>query len=135
MRFYCSRTKQINGKIIDATSGLPVDYATISLYKTGTTAAVNGTVSDVKGNFAINAVSGGSYKIIVDFIGYQRYTLNQIVVSSNLTLKAIALLPAQTQLQDVTITGKAPVVENKIDKWFITQPTTLLLKVVWLLIY
>lgn len=114
--FTAAGQNKITGKITDATTGQPVDYATISLYKAGATSPVNGTVSDVKGNFTINKVPRGTYKVTVDFMGYQRYTIDQVVVSNNMTLKAIALLPVQTQLQGVTVVGKAPMVENKIDK-------------------
>ena len=57
---------------MDAVTDLPVDYATISVFKTGSTSPFNGASSDEKGNFTITQVPDGTYQINIDFIGYQR---------------------------------------------------------------
>jgi len=112
-------TGKITGKIIDADTKLPVDYATISIAKTGTTTAVNGMITDAKGGFTLKNIPNGEYILTVDFVGYKRGTVDHIVVSSaanSVVLPDILLAPNQNQLQGVSIVGKTPVVENKIDK-------------------
>jgi ferric enterobactin receptor len=110
---------KITGKINDANTKLPVDYATIGVYKQGGTAPINGTTSDPKGNFTIKGLPFGEYKITIDFLGYQRSTTEHIVLSAatpSVTFNNIALAPAQRVLKDVNITSAASTIENKIDK-------------------
>ena len=63
---------KISGKVIDASNNTPVDYATISLFKQGDPSPFNGISADPKGNFVINHIAPGDYKLTVDFIGYQK---------------------------------------------------------------
>lgn len=110
---------KISGKVIDAITKEPVDYATVSVYKQGSTSPFNGTSTDPKGNFKIDNISPGEYTVTVDFLGYKRTTIDHLVINSitkNLSLGNIVLSPVQNQLKDVVITASAPTVENKIDK-------------------
>ncbi|WP_428329980.1 TonB-dependent receptor domain-containing protein [Mucilaginibacter sp.] len=110
---------KISGKVTDAVTKLPVDYATVSVYKQGSTSPFNGASTDPKGNFKIDNISAGEYSITVDFLGYKRQTIDHVSISStakNIVLAAILLAPVQNQLKGVVITASAPTVENKIDK-------------------
>jgi len=110
---------KITGKVVDAVSKQPVDYATIGIYKQGSASPVNGTTTDPKGNFAISRLPFGEYRIVVDFLGYQRFTAEHIVISEahpTITINDVALSSSQKVLKDVNITAQASTVENKIDK-------------------
>lgn len=110
---------QITGKVIDAVTKVPVDYATISIFKAGSTSPFNGTVTDTKGNFIVSNLPLGEYQVAVDFIGYQRKTFDHVTISSSavkIALSTVALSPVQNQLKAVNITGTAATIENKIDK-------------------
>ncbi|MDB5157477.1 MAG: Ferric enterobactin receptor precursor [Mucilaginibacter sp.] len=110
---------RINGKIIDADTKQPVEYVTVSLFKTGEASPFNGSVSDSKGNFTINNIANGEYSIRVDFMGYMPATIDHVIINSSshtVSLNTISLATAQTQLKSVNIIGKTPMVENKIDK-------------------
>lgn len=108
---------KITGKVIDATTNTPVDYATISVYKPGATSPFNGISSDTKGDFTVNNVQDGIYKVTLEFLGYQRITIDNVIVKGGkATLGIVKLSPSQTTLKGVSVTASAPVVENKIDK-------------------
>ena len=110
---------QITGKVTDAATKLPVDYATISIFRDSSKSPFNGVVTDPKGNFAISNLSPGDYRITIDFIGYQKKTIEHVLISSTVstaTVGTVALTPIENHLKTVDIVGKAPVVENKIDK-------------------
>lgn len=110
---------KISGKVIDASSKLPVDFATISLFKPGSTSPFNGTSTDPKGNFTIDNIPMGEYTLAVDFLGYKRQTIENLLISpanKNIVVANILLESVQHQLKDVVITASAPTVENKIDK-------------------
>jgi len=109
----------VTGKVTDALTKSAVDYATITVFKQGTTTALNGTVTDAKGAFDIKNLPSGEYEVAVDFIGYQRKTIGHVIISGkvlNVALGTISLASVQNQLKGVTITGTAATVENKIDK-------------------
>jgi len=109
----------ITGRVVDAATKVPVDYATISLYKQGAASPFDGTTTDPKGNFKISNVSPGDYKVTVDFLGYTKQTIDHVIVSAaskTALMGTINLVPVQNQLKEVNITASAPTVENKIDK-------------------
>nr|WP_294941854.1 TonB-dependent receptor [uncultured Mucilaginibacter sp.] len=110
---------KIGGKVTDAVTKQPVDYATISVFKQGAASPFNGTSTDAKGVFSIDNVPAGDYKVTVDFLGYKRTTIDHVLVSDGGNTPALAnimLAPIQNELTGVTITAKAPVIENRIDK-------------------
>jgi ferric enterobactin receptor len=108
---------KITGRVIDAADKSPVNYATVSIYKQGSASPFNGASTDEKGNFIIDHLPAGDYKLSVDFIGYERKTIDHVVVgSAGVSVGTISLSSAQKQLQTVNIQAKAPTVENKIDK-------------------
>jgi ferric enterobactin receptor len=109
---------KISGKVTDATNKQPVDYATISVYKQGKASPFNGISTDPKGNFTVANIPAGEYKITADFMGYQRATIEHVIVKDGavVSIGEIKLAPVSHQLHGVTITAKTPTVENKIDK-------------------
>ncbi|MCR8561011.1 TonB-dependent receptor family protein [Mucilaginibacter sp. BJC16-A38] len=114
-----NNTGKISGKVIDAISKVPVDYATVGIYKQGTASPFNGASTDPKGNFKIDKVAAGEYTIKVDFLGYKQLVVEHLVISNtvkSLSLGNIVLSPVQNQLSGVVIKATAPTVENKIDK-------------------
>ncbi len=109
----------ISGKVLDKSTNGPLEYATISLISKLSGKVVTGTIADVKGNFSISNIPYDTYEVTIEFIGYEKTTLDNITVSSNkrsVTLEPISLAPSMHSLESVTVTGDKPVVENKIDK-------------------
>jgi len=109
----------IKGRLLDSASGQPLEYATISLFPKGAKKPVNGTVSDNKGNFSVNSVAAGTYKVVAEFIGYKPHALLNVTVGKDnpvADVKDFALQPNTTTLQGVTISGQPKIIENKIDK-------------------
>ena len=110
---------KITGNVTDSSTNLPLEYATITLIKQGETKASNGTTSDELGNFVVTDVLPGTFRVVVEFIGYSPFTINNVVVNQKhevVDLKTIRLLKKQQTLQNVTVTAQKKLVENKIDK-------------------
>jgi ferric enterobactin receptor len=110
---------RISGKVIDSTTKAPVDYATVSVYKAGASAPVNGISTDQKGNFTIDNLPAGEYRVLIEFIGYQPRTIDHVKVGpdgSPVSLKNILLSTAAKQLESITISAQAPAIQNKLDK-------------------
>jgi ferric enterobactin receptor len=110
---------KISGIVIDATTKEAIDFATITIFKTGTKTVVNGISSDANGNFTVTGLPNGVYKVAVDFIGYKQILLDPITISATsptVALGTILLVSTVDQLQSVIVTAKTPIIENKIDK-------------------
>lgn len=108
---------KIEGIIVDSLVQSPVEYATIALYKKENNRIVNGTTSDSKGKFKIDNIPSGTYKVVIDFIGYRKKIISPVIVDGKTTsLGSIPLSVSVTMLNDVTIVGDKPIIENKIDK-------------------
>ncbi len=109
----------IKGSLTDSVSHQPLEYATISVFPAGGKTPVNGAVADKKGNFVVNNVPAGTYKVVGEFIGYKPHSLYNIVINKDhpvADLRDIALQSKATTLQNITISGQPKIVENKIDK-------------------
>ena len=112
-------TGKISGKIIDAQTGAPIEYTSIRLFSQDQNKLVNGVIADGKGVFKISNVPDGKYKVVFDFLGYQKVEKTEVVLnkdSRSITFDDIKLTSSQTTLQGVTITANKPLIENKIDK-------------------
>ncbi|HVS93505.1 MAG TPA: TonB-dependent receptor [Mucilaginibacter sp.] len=110
---------KLSGKIIDSVTKAPVSYATVSIYKQGSPSPFNGAVTTDDGSFVLNNLAQGNYRIVVDFIGYRKKTIDNIAITKNapnVSLGNILLAPSANQLKGVAITAHAATVENKIDK-------------------
>ncbi|MEO6133512.1 MAG: carboxypeptidase regulatory-like domain-containing protein [Ginsengibacter sp.] len=110
---------KITGKLIDSVSRHPVEYATISIFPLGSKKPVNGTVSDDKGNFVVDNMAAGTYKLVAEFIGYKAHILNDVTLNKEhpvADVSTIVLQSKATTLQNITISGQPKIIENKIDK-------------------
>lgn len=109
----------ISGIIIDSINGKPVEYATITLFHQGTKRIVSGAITDQQGQFTITGLNLGSYRMLVESIGYQSHSINNLKVddqTSEVDLKEITLAVKTETLQNVIISSPNRLVENKIDR-------------------
>jgi ferric enterobactin receptor len=110
---------KITGIVIDSSTKTPVDFATVTIFRTGVATPLNGMSTDKNGSFTLTGLPAGDYRLSVDFLGYQPKWIEHLTISAaaaTLSLGKIFLSRKLNQLKDVTVTAKGPVVENKIDK-------------------
>ena len=69
----------IRGEVLDKSSELPLIGATILLANSN---PINGSVTDLNGNFRFSNIPIGRQEIIVSFLGYETARLNNIDVNS-----------------------------------------------------
>ena len=112
-------TGRISGTVVDSISKKPLDYATISLYRSGGKAVLNGTLTDDKGGFKLNNITPGKYKVAVTFIGYPTKFIDPVETTPgkpDINMGNIIVSPGAKTLGAVTVVGQTPIIENKIDK-------------------
>ena len=110
---------QIAGTVLDAETNLPIEYATIIIYKTGTNKAINGATTNKQGQFSIKELAMDIYKVNIEFIGAKTTSFNNVTIDNShlkINLNTILLEKSNSTLKEVTVTSSARLIENKIDK-------------------
>ncbi|HMJ71457.1 MAG TPA: TonB-dependent receptor [Cyclobacteriaceae bacterium] len=109
---------KISGTVIDATSGEPVEFATVAITDPATGKPLDGTVCDGKGKFDIPKVANGTYKVVISFIGYESYSQDVALTDrrSVIDMGTIKLGASVTQLNEVVVEGQRSLVEEKVDR-------------------
>lgn len=108
---------KITGKITDASTSQPVEYASVGVTDQLSNKVVNGAVTDSTGHFEINGLAAGTFTVNIDFIGYEKKAVKDVVLTGKtLNLNTITLTPSVKTLAEVTVTGQAAIIENQIDK-------------------
>ncbi len=110
---------RIDGVILDSVDRQPIEYATIALFPQNDNKIINGTTSDIKGIFILTRVPKGTYRIVINFLGYEKKVVENILLDDknpSVSMGTIFLSPKSTNLQGVTVTAQKNIIENKIDK-------------------
>ena len=109
----------IEGKVIDKNTGDFVEYANIVLLKMNDSKMITGTVTDEKGVFKLFKVPFGFYKMTIDFIGYNKITIDSIKVTPRnqpVIIPDIYLKQSISQLEGFEVIADKAAFEYKIDK-------------------
>lgn len=92
----------VAGRVLDARTREPLPLASVVLRSTDL-----GAATDVEGRFRIEDVPEGDYVVDVSMIGYADYRVTDVnVVSSQVTVVDVALLPSAIQVQGVSVTAE-----------------------------
>jgi outer membrane receptor protein involved in Fe transport len=107
------------GKITDALSGVPMEYANVVLFSVRDSSMAAGTVTDVEGVFRMEKVPYGRFYLVANFIGYNKLQKDGIMINPKnkaFDVGEIQLQPSAENLQAVEITAEREHFEYKIDK-------------------
>ena len=109
---------QITGKVIDASTKQGMEFANISLRKTGSKEFIKGTVSDQLGAFRLDGVSNGNYVVAVSVVGYATFEKELTIGTGQKTINLRnILLKEDTQLlNEVQGVGQRPQMKFEIDR-------------------
>jgi hypothetical protein len=110
---------KLSGKVVDATTKEPVEYASIAVLNRQDSSLVTGTVTDLQGNFMLEDIPPGTYRIRVSFMGYRTSSKDNLVISRQnpqQNLGTIRLNATAQALDEVVVSAEQPVFEQSIDK-------------------
>lgn len=110
---------KIVGTVIDSSSKEIVEFAAVALTDLRQNRQIDGVITDEKGAFRFSDIRPGKYQIAITFIGYKTKILDDIEVTPrrpDVNLGQVFLLAEGLTLGEVTVTGQAATVENRIDK-------------------
>ncbi len=110
---------KISGKIVDSSNSLPVEYASIAVYRQKDSTLVTGVVTDMNGNFSMENLPYGRFYAVITFIGYKKAKVDNIMINPSAKSAAVGTVkldPASTALNEVVVMGNGNQMEYKIDK-------------------
>ncbi len=112
-------TGTVKGKIVDAETDVPVEYANIVFYSLRDSSMVTGGITSEDGTFSISKVPAGKYYAEAKFIGYNTTKVEVFSVNPrnpNVNIGDIVLKPASENLEAVTVTGQKQMLTHNLDK-------------------
>ncbi|PSL50294.1 outer membrane receptor protein involved in Fe transport [Chitinophaga niastensis] len=106
---------RISGTVSD-TAGRPVNQAKIVLLPAITGKPIKEVSSAETGAFSFSSIDSGTYQLKIQHPFYADYIHVISIKESNVTLDRIILTPPIVNLKDITIQGRKPLIEQKIDR-------------------
>ncbi|UCD18821.1 MAG: TonB-dependent receptor [candidate division WOR-3 bacterium] len=109
----------VAGRVVDAQSGSPLEYANVLVYDRENGTQTAGTTTNKEGMFRLTGIEPGSYKVEISFMGYYPLTIDTVELASTdegVRLGTIELERAVLMMEGVDVTTDKPAVEFKIDK-------------------
>ncbi len=114
-----SITGKITGTLIDTTTNVPVEFATVVVVNPKNGDQLDGGITDEKGEFKLPTVKLGTYELHFSFLGYRPKVITGVELTPenpDYDAGEVFMVPEGVTLAEVEVTGEAAVVENRIDK-------------------
>ncbi|MBO4263990.1 MAG: outer membrane beta-barrel protein [Bacteroidales bacterium] len=104
---------QVSATLLDAASGEPVGYATVSLTRKGAVKPMKYMLSDAEGRVRLDGVRAGTYEFKAELLGYRAF-VKEITVPGGEALGEIAMQLDREQLAAATVSDVGnPIVIKK----------------------
>ena len=105
----------VSGLVSDSDTDEPLEYATISIKNKRTPDKVFGGLTGIDGKFSVE-VPPGMYQIIIDYISFETYSNDNLIVRGNTDLGKISLNIDVSVLEEVEVRAERTQVEIRLDK-------------------
>ncbi|UCG43637.1 MAG: TonB-dependent receptor [candidate division WOR-3 bacterium] len=107
----------VSAYVYDADLDVPVEYATVILYRLADSSQVTGTVTGADGRFRLQT-RPGRYYLEVSFIGYQTRRVDEVQAApgAKLDLGRIGLRQAVVAVEGAEVVAERPTMSFEIDK-------------------
>ena len=106
----------VSGNVHDAELKEPMVQATVQLFRRRDSTFVSGTVTDLRGNFSVEAPANGIYRLRISTVGYQTIE-REVTLRRNQSqdLGQLLMSPESVMLKEAVVTGRAAQVIVKKD--------------------
>ena len=84
-----------------------MQYANVSLMRQSDSVLVGYTSANEKGEFQLQQIPNGSYRMVVFFVGYENHQ-QELVVSKDMDLGTIKIKPGTATIGEVVVKGERP---------------------------
>ena len=106
---------KIEGIVVDKKTQEPLEYTTISLLTDRFPGRIQGGITDTKGKFILE-VFPGKYNITLEYIGFDKITLEDKVIRTDEDFGTFELEVTAESLNEVELVGERTQVEIRLDK-------------------
>ena len=106
---------QVTGKVIDAGTKQPIDFANVSVLASEESAPVTGAITDSMGDFVLE-LKDGKYTLVVSFMGYSEQKREITVAGKPLNVGRISLKEDTQALSEVEVVGQNSSMRFELDK-------------------
>ncbi|WP_352423688.1 TonB-dependent receptor [Proteiniphilum sp.] len=110
----------VKGKIIDSTSKVPLEYATVVLQRMDST-LVKGTTSNLEGYFTFDNIAQGSYRIVISSVGYNSLHIDLINLIQSVDLGETEINQQATELSEITVEASQVIDKSNRKLFFPTK--------------
>ncbi|MDR1623607.1 MAG: TonB-dependent receptor [Tannerellaceae bacterium] len=120
---------RIKGRLVEADSHKPIDYADIFFFVNGDENPVSHTLPASDGSFAIANLPDGEYRLLVRLVGFDIYTRSNILLNASapaLDLGVIEMKALEVGLAGVEVVARKKQVIYKLDRKVIEASGNLL---------
>ncbi|GEM_PF-461813 len=107
---------RVTGRVTDALSGSPLDYASVAIYPQSGESAISGTLTSANGSFILKDIPEGSYRVRVEYMGYEGISLEVSVKEKVSYLGVLKLKPSAELLSSVTVESRVKERSVSIEK-------------------
>ncbi|MCW3464080.1 outer membrane beta-barrel family protein [Chitinophaga nivalis] len=109
---------RLYGKLLDAQTGKPVPYASVTLLKQRDSSLVTGMLTKANGDFSLEGLAFGTYIMRINFMGYNSVQKKVTITGQSIEqdLGNIKLQQNVKLLQGVEVTGQKSAFTMGIDK-------------------
>lgn len=114
-----AQSGRVTGSVVDIETSENIPFATVALFSTDQSSPVKGTVSDNSGNFVIEKIPFGNYRLSISFIGYETDSTNLVEISrekNRVDLGKVGLGISKVALEEVEVREMARTSSTKIDR-------------------
>lgn len=108
----------VSGKVTDASTGLPLEFSTVSLSEAASGTLISGAVCNSDGRFEISGELKGEYVVRFSYVGFESHSQDLLIGELNdiFDLGTIRLLPALETIEELTVKGRLSTVSNELDR-------------------
>jgi len=109
---------ELSGRVVDSETSDPVPFATVALYEVNNETPLQGTTTDLKGNFSFSTQTDSDLRIAISFIGFNSKEFPIRLQANKYTyeLGLIRLDPLSFDLQEVEVSAMARTANKRLDR-------------------
>ncbi|MGL4585030.1 MAG: TonB-dependent receptor domain-containing protein [Flavobacterium sp.] len=110
-----SSKSTLSGTVVEATTNLPLEYASVFAQNENNANIVSGGMTDAKGNYSFE-VPNGSYYVKIEFLGFKTIEIHKVQVTGNTNLGVKKVMDDNQVLDEVMVIAERSTVDIKLDK-------------------
>ncbi len=105
----------IVGKIVDYESQEPVPFASVAILTTNGE-IINGGITTIEGQFSIQGISPGNYRMQISCVGYEGFEKEILIgeLNENYDFGKLSMNPSTTKLEELVVTGDREEISNDL---------------------